>query len=433
MAADITVTAAAPVRAADRLKSILAGSAGNLVETYDWFVYAAFALYFAKVFFPDGDQTAQLLNAAAVFGVGFFARPVGAWLMGLYGDRVGRKAAMVASVSLMCLGSLVIALCPGYAAIGVWAPVVLVTARILQGVSMGGEYGTSATYLSEMAGRKHRGFWSGIFYSTLIAGQLLAVATLLVLSAALSKDDLQAWGWRIPFFIGGALAIAVFWFRRGMDETPSFQARADLRASTWRLIVTHPRESLTVMGLTAGGTLGYYTYSTYIQKFLVNTSGFSKEAATGITACALVVFMVIQPLYGALSDRFGRRALLIGFGAAGVTLTWPILSTLAGTHDVLTAFALTTGALMIVAAYSSVNAVVKAELFPTEVRALGVSLPYSLANALFGGTAEYVALWFKSKGHETWFYTYVTVVIGLSLLVYVAMRDTRKHSRILED
>ncbi|WP_421932131.1 MFS transporter [Phenylobacterium sp.] len=433
--ADITAETpgAAPVRAADRLKSILAGSAGNLVETYDWFVYAAFALYFAKVFFPDGDQTAQLLNAAAVFGVGFFARPVGAWLMGLYGDRVGRKAAMVASVSLMCLGSLIIALCPGYAQIGVWAPVVLVTARILQGVSMGGEYGTSATYMSEMAGRTNRGFWSGIFYSTLIAGQLLAVATLLVLSAALSKEDMQAWGWRVPFFIGGALALAVFWFRRGMHETPSFHARSGERASTWKLIVSHPRESLLVMGLTAGGTLGYYTYSTYIQKFLVNTSGFSKDAATGVTACALVVFMLAQPLFGMLSDRVGRRPLLIAFGLAGVTLTWPILSTLAVTRDPLAAFAITAGALLIVAAYSSVNGVVKAELFPTEVRALGVSLPYSLANALFGGTAEYVALWFKSKGHETWFFTYVTVVIGVSLLVYLFMRDTRKHSRIVED
>ncbi|CAN5533454.1 MFS transporter [soil metagenome] len=429
----IEITAEAPVRARDRLKSILAGSAGNLVETYDWFVYAAFALYFAKVFFPDGDQTAQLLNAAAVFGVGFFARPVGAWLMGLYGDRVGRKAAMVASVSLMCFGSLIIALCPGYAQIGVWAPVVLVTARILQGVSMGGEYGTSATYMSEMAGRTNRGFWSGIFYSTLIGGQLLAVGTLVILSGVLSKDDMQAWGWRVPFFIGGALALAVFWFRQGMHETPSFHARTGERVSTWKLITTHPRESLLVMGLTAGGTLGYYTYSTYIQKFLVNTSGFSKDTATAITACALVVFMLVQPLFGALSDRIGRRPLLIAFGVAGVTLTWPILSTLAGTRDPLAAFAITAGALLIVAAYSSVNGVVKAELFPTEVRALGVSLPYSLANALFGGTAEYVALWFKSKGHETWFFTYVTLVIGASLLVYVFMRDTRKHSRIAED
>ena len=415
-----------------RLRSILAGSAGNLVESFDWFVYAAFGLYFSKVFFPAGDRTAQLLSTAAVFSVGFFARPVGAWIMGLYGDRVGRKAAMVASVSLMCFGSLIIALCPGYATIGVAAPVILVIARILQGISMGGEYGNSATYLAEMSGSKHRGFWSGIFYSTLIAGQLMALMLLLALSAVLTPQDMQAWGWRVPFFVGGALAVAVFWLRRGMDETPSFQTKTGARATTWGLIGSHPRESLIVIGLTAGGTLGYYTYTTYVQKFLVNTSGFTKDQASLITAGGLLIFMLIQPLIGSLSDRIGRRAILMTFGILGTLLTWPILSTLAGTHDIAKAFALTTAGMLIVSAYSSVNAVVKAELFPTEVRALGVALPYSIANALFGGTAEYVALWFKQNGNESGFYTYVTVVISASLLVYVLMRDTRKHSRIVE-
>jgi MFS transporter, MHS family, alpha-ketoglutarate permease len=429
--ADIAGAKAAPEP--NRLRSILAGSAGNLVESFDWFVYAAFGLYFSQVFFPDGSRTTQLLNTAAIFGVGFLARPLGAWMMGLYGDRIGRKAAMVASVSLMCVGSLLIAVCPGQAEIGIAAPAVLVFARILQGVSMGGEYGASATYLSEMASRKNRGFWSGIFYSTLIAGQLLAMGVLLLLTAVLSPQDMQAWGWRIAFFIGGGLAIAVFWLRRGMDETPSFHARTGPKATTWGLIASHPRESLTVIGLTAGGTLAYYTYTTYIQKFLVNTSGFTKDQANLITAGALAVFMLVNPLIGALSDRVGRRAILLTFGVLGMTLTWPILSTLAGTRDVGLAFLLTTGALLMVACYSSVNAVVKAELFPTATRALGVALPYSIANAAFGGTAEYVALAFKQAGNETWFFTYVSVVIAASLLVYLTMRDTRRHSRIAED
>ncbi len=426
-----TETTATPQ--ANRLRSILAGSAGNTVETFDWFVYAAFGLYFSKVFFPDADRTTELLNTAAVFGVGFFARPAGAWLMGLYGDRIGRKNAMVISVTLMCVGSLIIGLCPGKAEIGVAAPAILVFARILQGASMGGEYGVSATYISEMASRRNRGFWSGIFYSTLIAGQLMAMGVLLLLTAILSPEQMQAWGWRIPFFVGGALALAVFWLRRGMDETPSFQARQGPKATTWGLIRSHPRESLIVIGLTAGGTLAYYTYTTYIQKFLVNTSGFSKDQANLITAAALAFFMVIQPMVGALSDRIGRRAVLITFGVAGAGLTWPILSRLADTHDMGSAFLLTSAALLIVSAYSSVNAVVKAELFPTEVRALGVALPYSLANAAFGGTAEYVALAFKKAGNETGFYTYVTVTIAVSLAVYVLMRDTRRHSRIAED
>ena len=422
-----------PPSGAERLRSILAGAAGNLVECFDWFTYAAFALYFAKVFFPEGDQTAQLLNSAAVYAVGFFARPVGAWLMGLYGDRIGRRAAMIASVWLMCLGSITIALCPGYAAIGIAAPIILVLARIFHGISMGGEYGTSATYMSEMAGRDNRGFWSGIFYATLMGGQLLSLCLLLILNQVLTQAEMQAWGWRIPFFIGGALALAVFWFRQGMDETPSFKARTGEKATTWGLLKKHPRQSLLVMGLTAGGTLGYYTFGTYIQKFLANTSGFTKDQASQITAVALLVFLIAQPVMGALSDRVGRRPLLIAFGVLGSLITWPVLSTLAKTHDMMSAIGLVAGALVVVSAYTSVNAIVKAELFPTEVRALGVALPYSIANALFGGTAEFVALWFKQAGHETWFFTYVTVVILGSLVVYLTMRDTKTHSLIVED
>ena len=406
-----------------RLRSIIGGSAGNMVEWYDWYAYSAFSLYFAKVFFPQGDQTAQLLNAAAVFAVGFFARPIGAWLMGLYADRRGRKAALTFSVALMCFGSLIIALCPGYATIGVAAPVVLTTARLIQGLSLGGEYGTSATYLSEMGGRQRRGFWSSFQYVTLISGQLVALAVLIVLQAVVSPEALQSLGWRVPFLLGGALAVSVFWLRRGLDETPSFNAAKEKqRAKTWWLFVKHPRETAVVIGLTAGGTLGFYTYTTYMQKFLANTAGFSKEQATAITAAALFVFMLIQPFVGALSDRIGRRPILTWFGVGGVLFTWPILSTLGRTSDPLAAFGLVMAALLIVSGYTAVNAVVKAELFPTEIRALGVAFPFALANAAFGGTAEYVALWFKSIGRESWFYGYVTVVIGMSLLVYVFMR-----------
>ena len=416
-----------------RLRSIVSGSAGNLVEIYDWFAYASFAIYFAPAFFPKGDATLQLLNTDAVFLVGFLFRPIGAWLMGLYADRAGRRASMVLSVSLMCLGSLVIGLCPGYAVIGPAAPAILVAARILQGISLGGEYGTSATYLSEMAGRRNRGFWSGVFYATLIMGQLGAALTLNLLHAVMPGGAIQAWGWRIPFFVGGALALTVFWIRRGMDETPSFKRRGSERASTLMLFARHPRESLTVIGLTAGGTLTYYVYGAYVQQFLVNTAGFSKEAAASINTSTLFLFILVQPLFGALSDRIGRRPLLIGFGVLGAATAWPILSTLAHTHDALAAFALVMAGMLIVSLYTSINAIVKAELFPTEVRALGVALPYAIANALFGGGAEYAALWFKHRGAESGFFTYVTVVVAASLAVYVAMPDTRKTSRIVED
>ena len=419
-----------------RLRSIIGGSAGNLVEWYDWYAYSAFALYFAPAFFPAADRTAQLLNSAAIFAVGFLMRPIGAWLMGIYSDRRGRKAALTLSVGLMCGGSLMIALIPSYEAIGSLAPALLLVARLIQGLSLGGEYGASATYLSEMAHSRHRGFYSSFQYVTLISGQLVALALLLLLQALLSESALEAWGWRIPFLIGGVLALSVFYLRRRLAETESFRnARSSgtPRSSGTALFRDHPREALLVMALTAGGTVAFYAYSIYMQKFLVNTSGFSREVATAISAASLFLFMLLQPAAGALSDRVGRKPLMIAFGIGGLLFTWPIFLALETADNAATALLLVCGALLLVTGYTSINAVVKAELFPAHIRTLGVALPYALANALFGGTAEYVALWFKDAGMERGFYIYVSALIGLSLIVYLRMRDTRKHSLIVED
>ncbi|HBP50334.1 MFS transporter [Pseudomonas sp. FSL R10-0056] len=417
-----------------RIKSIFSGSVGNMVEWYDWYVYAAFSLYFAKAFFPKGDTTAQLLNTAAIFAVGFLMRPIGGWLMGLYADRKGRKAALMASVLLMCFGSLVIALSPGYETIGVWAPILLVFARLLQGLSVGGEYGTSATYLSEMATKERRGFFSSFQYVTLISGQLIALGVLIVLQQTLTEEQLYSWGWRVPFVIGALCAVVALYLRRGMEETESFKkTRVKPKESAMRTLLRHPKELMTVVGLTMGGTLAFYTYTTYMQKYLVNTVGMSISDSTTISAATLFLFMCIQPLVGALSDKIGRRPILIAFGVLGTLFTVPILTTL---HTITTwwgAFFLIMAALIIVSGYTSINAVVKAELFPTEIRALGVGLPYALTVSIFGGTAEYIALWFKSAGMETGYYWYVTACIACSLAVYATMKDTRKHSRIETD
>ena len=420
----------------ERLKAIIGGSTGNLGEWYDWYAYAAFTLYFAPHFFPSQDRTAQLLSAAGIFAVGFLMRPIGAWLMGVYADRHGRKSGLTLSVALMCAGSLLIAVTPGYETIGVAAPLLLVLARLMQGLSIGGEYGASATYLSEMAGKNRRGFFSSFQYVTLIAGQLVAICVLLVLQAVLSEAQLDAWGWRIPFFIGGGLAVVVFWLRRGLAETQSFavaKAEGAPKSGFVELLTKHPRETATVMLLTAGGTIAFYAYSIYMQKFLVNTSGLSREAASQINAATLFVFMLLQPVAGALSDRIGRKPLMIGFGVMGVLCTYPIFATLAVTRDPLVAGLLVMVGLVIVTGYTSINAVVKAELFPAHIRALGVALPYALANTMFGGTAELVALWFKQAGMEQAFYIYVSVMIAISLVVYVRMKDTAKTSLIRED
>ena len=416
-----------------RLRNIVGGSAGNLVEWFDWYIYAAFALYFAPSFFPKGDQTAQLLSSAAVFAVGFVMRPIGAWVFGIYADRKGRKAGLTLSVSLMCLGSLMIAASPTYATAGLLSPAILVLARMIQGLSLGGEYGSSATYLSEMAGRERRGFWSSFQYVTLIAGQLVALALLLLLQAMLPEADLERWGWRLAFLAGALLAVVVFVIRRRLSESPSFNANPVTRSSGTSLFRDHPREALLVMALTAGGTLAFYAYTTYMQKYLANTVGFDREVASRIMTGALFLFMVLQPLAGLISDRVGRKPVMISFGIAGMVLTVPIFTALETAREPWTAFALVMASLVIVTGYTSINAVVKAELFPSHIRALGVALPYAIANTIFGGTAEYVALWLKGAGHERWFYYYVAAMIGVSLIAYATMRETRTNSRIDDD
>jgi MHS family alpha-ketoglutarate permease-like MFS transporter len=375
------------------------------------------------------------MSTAAVFAVGFVMRPIGAWVMGIYADHRGRKAGLTLSVSLMCLGSLAIAASPTYAQAGLLSPAILVVARMVQGLSLGGEYGSSATYLSEMAGEKRRGFWSSFQYVTLIAGQLFALALLLVLQATMSEGALEAWGWRIAFAVGAVLAVVVFFIRRRLTETTSYERVAAMgearrKSSAGNLIFEHPREALLVVALTAGGTLAFYAYTTYMQKYLANTVGFDRETASRIMTLALAVFMMMQPLAGLLSDRIGRKPVMIFFGAAGAVLTYPIFTTLETAEDPTTAFALVMASLVIVTGYTSINAVVKAELFPGHIRALGVALPYAIANTLFGGTAEYVALALKDAGHERWFYVYVSVVIGLSLITYATMRDTKRTSLI---
>ena len=414
-----------------RLKAIFIGSIGNLVEWYDFYAYAAFALYFASSFFPGDDPVVQQLNAAVLFAIGFIVRPIGGWLFGHLADHYGRRNALMLSVLLMCFGSLMIAVTPTYASIGVGAPALLGLARVIQGLSLGGEYGTSATYLTEVADEKHRGFYSSFQYVTLIGGQLAAIVVLLLLQQVfLSAEQLRAWGWRIPFVIGALLAIIALVMRRNLHETEDFIAAKKVvrRENSLKALFNYPREVMLVVGLTMGGTTAFYTYTTYMQKFLKLSVGLSDGQTTLVTGASLVFALFLQPIYGALSDKIGRKTLLIWFGVTGTLFTVPLLYALQATNTALMAFLLIAAAWLIVAGYTSINAVVKAELFPTKVRATGVGLPYAVTVSIFGGTAESIALWFKSIGHETWFYYYLTAVIATSLVVYLTMRDTKHRS-----
>lgn len=414
-----------------RLRAIFVGSIGNLVEWYDFYAYAAFSLYFAKAFFPAGDEVVQQLNAALLFAAGFLVRPLGGWLFGHLADRHGRRNALTLSVVMMCFGSLIIAVTPTYASIGLAAPAILGLARVLQGLSLGGEYGTSATYLSEVADAKNRGFYSSFQYVTLIGGQLCAILVLLLLQKVfLSTDEIRAWGWRVPFAFGAVLAVVAALMRSNLHETDAFRnsQAAVKQSSSIRALMNYPREVLLVVGLTMGGTAAFYTYTTYMQKFLRLSVKLTDDQTTMVTAGSLVFAMLLQPVYGAISDRIGRKWLLIGFGVSGTLFTIPLLTTLQAVHDPLLAFLLIAAAWMIVSGYTAINAVVKAELFPTSVRATGVGVPYALTVSIFGGTAESIALWFKSIGHEGWFYWYLTGCIAVSLLIYLTMRDTKTRS-----
>jgi MHS family alpha-ketoglutarate permease-like MFS transporter len=430
-----TAVASSDSSNAKRIRDILGGSAGNLVEWYDWYAYSVLTIYFAPVFFPKEDATAQLLSAAAIFAVGFLMRPIGAWLMGIYSDRHGRKSGLTLSVALMAGGSLMIAAAPTYAAAGWIAPTVLVLARMLQGLSVGGEYGASATYLSEKAMRNRRAFWASFQYITLIGGQLLALAVVVLLQGVMSDSELQEWGWRIAFGVGALLAFGVYFLRARLTETESFvrQGADRARSSMIDLWRNHPREFLIVAAISGGGSAAFYAYTTYMQKFLVNTSGFSRPTATMIMTIALVIFMLIQPWWGMAADRWGRKPMLYVFGFGGMLVSVPIYSAISVVTAPLTALALVLVPLVILGSYTSISGLIKAELFPAHIRTLGVALPYAVGNTLFGGTAEYVALWFKQAGMESGFYWYLSGVIGMAAIGFLMLPETKTKSLILED
>jgi MFS transporter, MHS family, alpha-ketoglutarate permease len=416
-----------------RIWAIVGGSSGNLVEWYDFYVYSFTALYFASEFFPSGDQTTQLLNAAGVFAAGFLMRPIGSWFFGRIADKRGRRMSMMIAVIMMCGGSLMLAVLPTYASIGVAAPALLLLARLLQGLSVGGEYGTSATYMSEVAVHRHRGFYASFQYVTLIGGQLLAVLVLVILQQYLSNDELKAWGWRIPFAIGALAAVVAFFLRRSLAETTSDEVRHRQDAGTIKGVLRYPRSFLTVLGFTAGGSLIFYTFTTYMQKYLVNTAGMDARTASRVMTAVLFCYMLLQPVFGAISDKIGRRTSMLCFGTFTVLATVPILSALAHVADPYAAFGLVILALAGVSFYTSISGLVKAELFPMHVRALGVGLSYAIANAAFGGSAEYVALWLKSIGNESAFFWYVSAMCGIALIAAITMPDTRRQGHLTED
>lgn len=326
-------------------------------------------------------------------------------------------------------GSLLLAAIPAYATIGIAAPVLLMLARIIQGLSLGGEYGAAATYLSEIAPAGRRGLWSSFQYVTLYGGQLLALALLLGMQAGgLGEEALSEWGWRLAFVSGAVLAFGIYLLRRNIDETPAFAAETgpERRAGGVAALWTHHRRSVLIaFGLAVGSNVAFYTYTTYMQKYLVVTSGFSKPLATQVCAAATIVAILFQPLLGGLSDRIGRKPLLYWFAVGGIVSTVPLMTAIGRTHDPFLAFWLVLAALVILSGATATNAIVKAELFPPHVRMLGVGLPYAISQSVFGGSAEALAFRLKQAGHESLYFWYVSAMIGVALAATIAMRSRR--------
>lgn len=414
-----------------RIRSVLAGSSGNLIEWYDFYIYAFTSLYFSEKFFPNDDPLVQLFATSAIFALGFFLRPLGGWYFGRLADRKGRSHAIVISVLMMGVGSILIGILPTYDQIGIAAPALLLIGRMIQGFSTGGQYGTVATYLSEVAIAGRRGFFASFQYVTLVGGQLLAAGVVLILQMTLSEQQMQDFGWRIAFLIGGLGAGLILLLRNHMHEPAPSEGRHE-RAGHMGELRHHIPALLCVFGLTAGGSVMFYTFTTYMQKLLVLSAGMNKAVATTVVMSALIPFMFVQPLFGALADRIGRRNNLIIFGLLSVVATVPLLNGLAGTSDPVIATGLVLTGLLVAAFYTSISGLFKAELFPVHIRALAVGLSYGIANALFGGTTETVALAFKQWSMDGAFYWYVAAICAVSLCTSLMMPDARRHSLLNE-
>ncbi|MFI5674076.1 MFS transporter [Streptomyces cellulosae] len=437
MVAIMTETHTSPSTPTKRpVRQLLAASVGNAVEWYDWYAYTFLATYIATEVFPKsaGNSLVPLLSTFAVFAVGFFMRPVGGLLMGTIADRHGRRTALTVTILLMGGSSLLVGLTPTYAAVGVLAPVVLVLARLLQGLSVGGEFAASTTFLVESAGPGRRGLFSSFQYVSTTAGQLVAsgIATLLV--DTLSDGQMSGWGWRLPFVFGAVLSLVGFWIRQGAQETRSAEQRQAPRPGLFEALRRHPRESLLICGITAGGTIAYYTWTSYLPTYAELNAGVDKSDALLAGTISLSFFGLLQPLGGLLSDLprprtgsrggtpIGRRPLLLFFGLGFALLSVPLLHALRDSFAVL--LLVQCAGMVLLTGFTSISAAVNAEVFPPRVRAAGIGFPYSLTVALFGGTAPYVGTLFKEMGHSGFFPWYVAALCLLSSLVYLRLPET---------
>ncbi|TQC46556.1 MFS transporter [Rhodococcus sp. WS4] len=406
------------------VRPLAAAAVGNVVEWFDLTIYATFAVYFAPLFFPASDPTAALLSTFAVFAVGFFVRPLGGWLIGSYADKRGRKRALTLTIVLMAVPTLIVGVSPTYETIGVLAPIVLVAARMTQGFAAGGESGGAMAYLYEIAPANRRGLYTSLWYTTVVVGIVMATLLGFGLAAAMSTEALNDWGWRIPFLIGGAAGLVGLWVRSAMAETLDNAEESHGKPSGLKaLLSVYPRETIRIFMLMAGAATAWYTFVSYMPTHLIKSIGLPASTTFGVHTLALVVFMFLLPLFGHLSDRFGRRVFGLTFALGGAVLVVPLSR---GLSDVWwQALIVDLALLALTACIFSVLAVIMTEQFPSRMRAMGVGAPYNLATAIFGGTAPFLLTWLSGHGMSTWYFGYLAVLI---LLAAFGLMKTRVES-----
>jgi MFS transporter, MHS family, alpha-ketoglutarate permease len=408
------------------VSSIVAGTIGNAVEAFDWMIYTAFAIYFGKQFFPSDNSTVTLLSAFAVFAVGFAMRPLGGWAMGAFSDRFGRRSGLMLTILAMAGSSLIIAFLPTYSSIGILAPILLTSLRMLQGLSVGGEYSAATLFLAESAPPKRRGFFTSFQFGSVAVGMLLSSAMSWAMAHYMSRDALEAWGWRVPFFIGGCGALVGFWMRRHVAETASFEqlkreGRVNPR-SLWWTWSHHPKAVLRLVGITVLGAFSFYLFVSFMPVYAIRHAGAHPEDAFAASTVTIAIFMITQPLFGALSDRIGRRPQLIVFALGYLLFLYPVIRSIGpsfGSMLLVECFGM-----LLYGLYTAIAPAVMAELFPTEVRGVGIGAAYNLVVALLGGTTPYLMTAAQTHQREGWFIAYVCVGALIGLVTFWRMPET---------
>ncbi|SDL59897.1 MFS transporter [Arthrobacter sp. ok362] len=419
-----TITPAA-TRTSTR-KTLIGTGIGNAVEWYDWAIYATFTPFIASQLFSKSDPASAVLSTLAIFAVGFVARPFGGFLFGWIGDRIGRKASMTLAVGLASVGSLMIGIAPTFAAVGAWASVTLLVARLIQGLAHGGELPSSQTYLSEMAPKEHRGFWATLIYTSGTVGILFGTLLGAVLNMALSTEVMNAWGWRVPFLIGAAMGLYALIMRSRLHETDVFEGEAatEKRAPIWPQIVRHRKQALQVIGLTVGLTVIYYIWGVVAPSYATTALKIDRGEALWAGVIGNIVFIAALPFWGKLADRIGRKKVLWAGAIGAGVLHFPMTALL---KDSAWQLAVSMSVMLIfIAASAAIVPAVYAELFPTSIRTVGVGVPYSICVALFGGTAPYLQQWLGTTVQmPQLFNVYAVLLLAVSAVFVFTIPETK--------